>query len=57
MPTHAPGNIYNYFAYAFWTCREPLAIVKMYGNLTGFIGTGFGADNAETQKYVRRKYT
>jgi len=39
VPSLAPPNIYNYFAYAFWTCREPLAIAKVYGNLTGYMGT------------------
>ena len=30
VPSLAPNNLYNYFAYAFWTCKEPLAIVHLW---------------------------
>ena len=41
-PTLAKPNIYNYFAYAFWTYKAPLAITKLYDDPIKFLGTELG---------------
>lgn len=43
VPTLAPKNIYNYFAYAFWTYSQgPLAITKLYNDPVTYLGTDLG---------------
>lgn len=45
VPSYAPSNLYNYFALAFWTHKEPAAIVNLWSNTTHFFGTELGANN------------
>lgn len=45
VPTLAAKNIYNYFAYAFWTCKKgPEAISKVYNDPITFLGADLGKD-------------
>jgi hypothetical protein len=57
VPTLAPPTLYNYFAYAFWTCKAPLAITKVYANTINYFGTALGSTHEETQKYIRSLYS
>lgn len=43
VPTLSVPNIYNYFAYSFWTCKSgPLAISKVYNDPITYFGSEIG---------------
>lgn len=57
VPSISPPNIYNYFAYAFWTCKEPLAITKVYNDPITFFGNNsIGQNKSEIQTYMKTLY-
>lgn len=57
-PTLATPNIYNYFAYAFWTCKSgPQAMSKVYSNPITYLGTDLGNTKSEIQSYIKDLYT
>lgn len=46
-PTLAAPNIYNYFAYSFWTCGSgPQGISKLYNDPVKYLGTDLGNDKS-----------
>lgn len=58
VPTLAIPNIYNYFAYSFWTCaRGPLGISKLYNDPVTYLGTELGKDKNEIQSYIYNLYS
>lgn len=58
VPTLAAKNIYNYFAYSFWTCKNgPLAISKVYNDPITYLGTNLGQTKSEIQNYVKKLFT
>lgn len=57
VPTLAQFNIYNYFAYTFWTCGSgPLAMSKLYNDPIKFLGTDLGKTKAEIQQYIKNLF-
>ena len=44
IPNTTHSIIYNYFAYAFWTFKEPMAITKMYNDPVTYLGIELGKD-------------
>lgn len=47
VPSLSIPNIYNYFAYSFWTCgKGPLGISKLYNDPVTFLGTELGKDKS-----------
>jgi len=57
-PTLAKKNIYNYFAYAFWTCTNgPSDILKVYDDPIKYLGTDVGATKSISQAYIKSFYT
>jgi hypothetical protein len=43
VPSLAPPNSFNYFAYAFWTYSDgPLAIAKLYNDPIKYLGSDLG---------------
>jgi hypothetical protein len=47
VPTLAPSNIYNYFAYSFWTCKNgPKGMAKVYNDPLTYFGTELGRSKA-----------
>jgi len=57
VPTLAAPNIYNYFAYSFWTCDQgPLAMSKVYNDPLAYLGPDFGKTKNDSQAYIKNLY-
>lgn len=57
-PTLAVPNIYNFFAYAFWTCKSgPQDMTKLYNDPITYLGTELGKTKAEIQSYIKNLYS
>jgi hypothetical protein len=57
VPTLAASNIYNYFAYSFWTCGHgPQGIAKLYNDPVTYLGTELGKNKIEIQTYIKGLY-
>lgn len=47
VPSLSIPNIYNFFAYSFWTCgKGPLGISKLYNDPVTYLGTDLGKDKS-----------
>jgi hypothetical protein len=57
VPTLAVQNIYNYFAYSFWTCGSgPQGMSKLYNDPVTYLGTNLGKNKSEIQAYIKGLY-
>lgn len=57
-PSLAAPNIYNFFAYAFWTCKGgPKDITKLYNDPITYLGTELGQTKADIQSYIKGLYS
>lgn len=58
VPTFASPNIYNYFAYSFWTCLNgSTGLAKVYDDpLTYFGVSNLGKNKPEVQEYIKSLY-
>jgi hypothetical protein len=58
VPTLAAENIYNYFAYAFWTCKSGAqAMSKVYNDPITYLGTDLGKTKSDIQTYIKDLYS
>lgn len=57
-PSLATPNIYNFFAYAFWTCNGGAQdMTKLYDDPITYLGTELGKTKAEIQSYIKDLYS
>ena len=57
VPGYANPNLYNYIALSFWLTDGPTDIALLWADPIEYMGTQFGNTKAETQSFLKQKYT
>lgn len=56
VPTYASPNIYNYFAYSFWTFKAPKDVTTIYNDPIHYFGTELGDNKTAVQAMIKKSY-